>query len=82
MATLDIEPRGNGNYLFTAYGCHLEYFVIWAEGENPRWEPVDSEDDYHYQMSYCLDRNKKYNFHVYDGRESKDFRGKMVYRAK
>lgn len=80
MASLDIESRGGGNYLFTAEGCHLEYFVIWAEGDEPRWEPVYGNGDY-YQMSYNLERNKKYNFHVYDGRESKDFRGKMVYRT-
>jgi hypothetical protein len=80
MASLDIEPRGGGNYLFTAEGCHLKYFVIWAEGEEPRWEPVYG-DGYYYQMSYNLDRNRRYNFHVYDGNESKDFRGKMVYRT-
>ena len=81
MAELNIEKKGGGNYLFTAEGCHLEYFVIWAEGEEPRWEPVYSDDDYYYQMSYNLDRNRRYNFHVYDGRDSKDFRGKMVYRT-
>ena len=81
MAYLDIVRRGGDNYLFIAEGCHLEYFVIWAEGESPRWEPVYSEDGYSYQMSYNLERNRRYNFHVYDGRESKDFRGKMVFRT-
>ena len=81
MAELDIEKKGGDNYLFTAEGCHLEYFVIWAEGENTRWEPVYSDDDYSYQMSYNLEKNRKYNFHVCDGKEEKDFRGKMVYRT-
>lgn len=80
MADLDIEERGGGNYLFTASGCPLEFFVIWAEGEEPRWEPVYGDGNY-YQMSYTLKKNRKYNFHVYNGRESKDFRGKMVYRT-
>ena len=32
-------------------------------------------------MSYTLENNKIYNFHVYDGNESKDFRGKMKYET-
>ena len=79
MACLDIEPTGGENYLFTSEGCHLEYFVIWAEGETPRWERAHSEDGKYYQMSYNLDKKKKYFFHVYDGGESKDFRGKITY---
>ena len=80
MASLDIESRGGDNYLFTAEGCHLEYFVIWAEGEKPRWEHV-AGDGYYYHMSYYLDKNKTYHFHVYDGGTEEDFRGKMKYKT-
>ena len=41
MSVLDIEHKGGENYIFSAKGCHLKYFVIWAEGDTPRWEPID-----------------------------------------
>ena len=78
MACLDIEPIEGDNYLLKSEGCHLKYFVIWAEGETPRWEKAHSEDGNYYQMSYTLDKNKIYFFHVYDGNESEDFRGKFT----
>ena len=80
MSVLDIEHKGGENYIFSAKGCHLKYFVIWAEGDTPRWEPIDGEPN-DYKMSYTLENNKIYNFHVYDGNESKDFRGKMKYET-
>ena len=80
MADLDIISKGGGNYLFTANGCYLEYFVIWEEGETPRWEKVVGSNNY-YQMSYNLKENTTYNFHVYAGNKSDDFRGKMVYET-
>ena len=79
MASLDIFDKGNGNYLFTARGCPLKYFVIWAEGDKPRWERVDFGYDNVYRLNYTLDSNTTYNFHVYNGRTSDDFRGKMTY---
>ena len=78
MASLNVIHKGGNNYLFTANGCHLEYFVIWADGEEPRWESVYGNGK-RYQLNYDLESGTTYNFHVYDGRESKDFRGKMKY---
>ena len=78
MADLYIKHKGGDNYLFISIGCPLKYFVIWAEGEEPKWENVYGDGNY-YQLNYNLDRNKTYNFHVYDGQNSKDFRGKMRY---
>ena len=78
MADLYIRHKGGDNYLFISRGCPLKYFVIWAEGDKPRWENVYGDGNY-YQLNYNLDRNTTYNFHVYDGENSKDFRGKMRY---
>lgn len=80
MANLDIESKGDGNYLFTSEGCHLKYFVIWPEGYEPKWIEVYGDGDY-YQLPYKLERNKIYKFHVYDGNSSKDFRGKMIIKT-
>lgn len=81
MASLDIEHKGGNNYLFTAEGCPLKYFVIWAEGDSPRWESVYGDGDY-YQLNYTLDSNTTYNFHVYNGRREEDFRGRMKYKTR
>ena len=81
MAALDIELKGGDEYLFTAEGCHLKYFVIWAEGdEKQNWELVKG-DGYYYQMTYHLDKNKTYYFHAYDGEFPEYFRGKMKYKT-
>lgn len=79
-ASLNIESKGDGNYLFTSEGCHLQYFVIWYEGCSPEWIQIYG-DGYYYQLNYKLEKNKIYKFHVYDGNDSKDFRGKMMIRT-
>ena len=80
MLVLDIEHKGGDNYIFSAKGCHLKYFVILPDGDTPRWEPIDGEPK-DYKILYTLEKNNIYNFYVYDGNESKDFRGKMKYQT-
>ena len=83
MATLDIITQKNGenNVLLTAEGCHLRFFVIFENSDDTIWEPVDpfEGDNGFYQMPYYLEPNTEYEFHVYDGQEPKDFRGKMKF---
>ena len=82
LATLDIKHLEGNNYLFTAEGCHLEYFVIWAEGDEPRWENVYEIYGFYYQLEYELEIDTTYNFHVYANKGPDGYRGKMTYTTK
>ena len=78
LASLNIIHLKGDNYLFTAEGCHLEYFVIWAEGDEPRWERVNERFGT-YELEYELESDTTYNFHVYDKCEPGGYRGMMTY---
>ena len=82
LASLDIRHIEGNNYLFTAKGCHLEYFVIWAEGDEPRWEKVYESYELSYQLEYELESDTTYNFHVYDSNGPEGYRGMMTYTTK
>ena len=81
MAHLEIKKIKNSFYLFKASGCHLKYFVIWKNGENPypyNWHNVRGEEPYEMRMN--IDNNNNgIHFHVYDGNSSEDFRGKIFF---
>ena len=54
MAHLEIKKIENFFYLFKASGCHLKYFVIWKDGENPypyNWHNVRGEEPYEMRMN-------------------------------
>ena len=81
MAYLDIEPKGGDNYSFKASGCHLKYFVIWKGGKDPTiddWFKVYSSNN-NYEKTYHIENDKGINFHVYDGNNESDYRGKKFY---
>ena len=51
MASLNVIHKGGNNYLFTANGCHLEYFVIWSKdfrGKMKYTTESDDDDDGYY----------------------------------
>ena len=73
---LSCEHLNGDNYRFHAKGCPLKFFVIWEDGQKPEWNSVSSYGT-NYSLDYSLDPNTTYNFHVYNGREEEDFRGKM-----
>ena len=80
MAHLEIKKIENFFYLFKASGCHLKYFVIWKDGENPysyNWHNVRGEEPF--EMIMNIDNNNGIHFHVYDGNSSEDFRGQIFF---
>ena len=78
MAYLDIKWRGGDSYLFTASGCHLKYFVIWRGDEAPTqddWIRVYGDGPYEKSINN-IHNDSGIKFHVYDGNNEEDFRGK------
>ena len=83
QSNLKVFYEGNSKYKFTASGRRLKYFVVWSNEESPtpeKWKyPEYDEINEEYYLEYNLPDSTTYNFHVYNGNNSSDFRGEMVY---
>ena len=79
---LDVEAKGEGKYLCIAEGCHLKYFVVFikdAKVLEEYWKLLDEQNNNYYEMIFDLEKNKTYEFHVYDGNKESNYKGKMFF---
>ena len=77
MAYLDIEHQGGDIHSPTESGRHLKYFVTRRGDEHPtedKWIPVSGEGPY--KMTKKIKNDSGIKFHVYDGNNEEDFKGK------
>ena len=83
--SLSIIPEGDNYFTFSSKGVELKYFVIWSDDNSPKpenWISVseDEEDPTFYEETREVYFKEKINFHVYNGNDSKSYRGETVYR--
>ena len=83
--SLSIIPEGDNYFTFSSKGVELKYFVIWSDDNSSKpenWISVseDEEAPTFYEETREVYFKEKINFHVYNGNDSKSYRGETVYR--